>query len=173
MRIHKQMALLVLGLVATGIVAAGGGREQDATRGPGRDGYGPRHGREQAMERLESRLDLSDEQIAAFQQLQVEREAFFEDRGGARDEYQEQLRELWLNDSVEAEQIEALLSVWDAESAERRAFAAAQLAAMHEILTPEQRAELAEIADGRGFGAFMMFGSHGGHRGGHGRGGRR
>lgn len=173
MRIHKQMAMLVLGLVVTGIVAAGGGREQEANRGPGRDGYGPRHGRGQAMERLESRLDLSDEQIAAFEQLQAEREAFFEDRVGTRDEYQEQLRQLWLSDSVDADQIEALLSTWDDQSAERRAFAAAQLAAMHEILTPEQRTELAEIADGRGLGAVMMFGHHGGYRGGHGRGGRR
>lgn len=129
-------------IAAAAVLALGGGAIAIADHDDDRhDRYGK--GYERLLKGLDDHIDLSAEQEAALERIFIERR---ERASALRDESRASLQELITADAVTADQVidvfEGLLE--RREDHGRRREAAEVFAAVHAVLTPEQRAQLAE-----------------------------
>ncbi len=153
----KSIAAIV-GIVALGAAAAGAVAHDRG--GPG-GRFDPENAAEHVAERIDDRLDLSDEQEEQVEKVLAERMGTMrESLSGALDSATGK----FASSDFDAEDAEAIIASMESMRAQMRTHMAAAMADVHGILTPEQRQEAMSMISERG---------HGWLGGGHGRGGSR
>lgn len=123
---------------------------------------------EHIVEKMDERLDLSDAQEEGVHKIVTE---FFEKKKMQREARKEKMRALWTRPTLTADDVYAAITEKDATRETQQRLMAEKLAAVHALLTPEQRQKAAQYwrqftaHDGRGHGKHGKYGKHGKCRG--------
>jgi periplasmic protein CpxP/Spy len=132
----KKILMIFMGIIAVGgiFLAAGCGR-RCAT---------PEKRAEWIVDKIESKLDLSKEQVTEVNKIKDEILAKRDEFKGLHEGlYETMLKEI-RSDKIDANSINQLFTAKETKFKELRSFMIAEAAKFHAILTPEQREKLAK-----------------------------
>lgn len=142
-RTAKATRVAAVGILASGVILAG---TAVAGHCNGKRGHGHQHLFNPSALKAIQVTDAQQAQLKELmQQARTERETSRENRKAQRDNMQQQLREVFSQPTIAAADLEALHARRKAQSDTRKNQRQTHMAAMLNVLTPEQRVQLLEL----------------------------